>query len=93
MKLNTDGSLTITAHAAKAVCGGTDDLHYDLATAAETGTVTSSGTVRMLTGAVKEQAVSHADVSNRLARDSWGRIFMVTGPLRSITALTEEYHP
>lgn len=92
-KLNADGSLAIAAHAAKVVCGGTDDLHYSVATATEFGTVTPSGAVRMLTGAVKEQTVPHADVGSRLAQDKWGRIFMVNGPLRAVTALTEEYHP
>lgn len=90
---NADGSLTITAHRATVVCGGLDDLHYREATATETGTVTSSGTVEMLTGAVKEQTVDHSDVSARLAKDSWGRIFMVTGQLTDITGLTEMYHP
>jgi hypothetical protein len=75
------------------VCGGLDDLHYDIAAATETGTVAPSGTVQMLTGVVKEQTVPHADVSARLKSDDWGRIFMVTGPLNQITALTEMYHP
>jgi len=92
-KENTDGSLTITAHRATVVCGGPDDLHYDVATPAETATVTPSGVVEMLSGAVKEQTVAHANVSARLAQDEWGRIFMVTGKLTAIAALTEMYHP
>lgn len=75
------------------VCGGPDDLHYDVATPIETGTVTPYGAVEMLTGTVKEQTVAHADVSGRLATDEWGRIFMVTGKLTAIAALTEMYHP
>lgn len=93
MKANADGSLTVTAHHASVVCGGLDDLHYNIATVTETGTVTPAGTVRMLTGASQEQTVAHADVSSRLATDNWGRIFMVQGPLTAITALTEMYHP
>jgi hypothetical protein len=92
-KENTDGSLTITAHRATVVCGGPDDLHYDVATPTETATVTPSGTVEMLTGVVKEQTVAHANVNARLAKDEWGRIFMVTGKLTAIAALTEMYHP
>jgi hypothetical protein len=92
-KENTDGSLTITAHRATVVCGGPDDLHYDVATPTETATVTPSGTVEMLTSVVKEQTVTHANVSACLAKDEWGRIFMVTGKLTAIAALTELYHP
>lgn len=92
-KLNSDGSLIITAHRATVVCGGPDDLHYDVATATETGTVTPTGTLKMLYGNVQTQAVSHADFSARLKADRWGRIFMVTGPLTAITALAEMYHP
>lgn len=93
VKANADGSLTVTAHHASVVCGGLDDLHYNIATVTETGTVTPAGTVRMLAGASQEQTVAHADVSSRLATDNWGRIFMVQGPLTAITALTEMYHP
>lgn len=92
-KENSDGSVTITAHRATVVCGGVDDLHYDITAATEKGTVTPSGKVQMLTGVVQEQTVPHTDVSARLAADDWGRIFMVTGPLSGITALTEMYHP
>lgn len=93
MKANAGGSLTITGHRATVICGGPDDLHYNVATANETGDVTPAGTVQMLTGASQEQIVGHADVSARLAKDTWGRIFMVNGPLTAITALTEMYHP
>lgn len=93
VKANADGSLTVTAHHASVVCGGLDDLHYNIATVTETGTVTPAGTVRMLAGASQEQTVAHADVSSGLATDNWGRIFMVQGPLTAITALTEMYHP
>jgi hypothetical protein len=92
-KENSDGSVAITAHRATVVCGGPDDMHYNVATATETGTVTPAATVQMLTGVVKEQTVAHADVSARLAQDKWGRIFMLKGPLTSISALTEMYHP
>ncbi|MGH3170609.1 MAG: hypothetical protein ACRDN0_32620 [Trebonia sp.] len=92
-KENSDGSLVITAHSAKVVCGGTDDLHYDVATAAETGTVTSSGTVQVLGSNIQEQTIPHSEFSARLASDQWGRIFMVTGPLSGITKLAEMYHP
>jgi hypothetical protein len=68
-------------------------MHYDVASPTETGTVTPAGTVEMLTGVVTEQAVAHANVSARLAKDEWGRIFMVTGKLTAITSLTEMYHP
>jgi hypothetical protein len=75
------------------VCGGVDDLHYDIATATETGTVTASGIVQVLGSDIQEQTIAHADFSARLASDQWGRIFMVTGPLTGITTLKEMYHP
>ena len=93
MRKNADGSLTVATRRATLICGGPDDLHYKVATAIKIGTVTPSGTVKMLTSPVREQTVPHAEVNTRLESDIWGRVFMVTGPLTAITTLTEMYHP
>lgn len=95
-KENPDGSLSFTAHPAKVVCGGPDDLHYDVATSTETGTVTPSGTVQMIATTAtgpEDRSVPPADFSSSLAADRWGRIFRVTGPLAAVTTLVEMYHP
>ena len=92
-KESANGALAITAHRATVVCGGVDDLHYDIATPTESGTVTPAGIVQVLGSNIQEQTIAHADFSARLASDQWGRIFMVTGPLTGITILKEMYHP
>lgn len=92
-KESSNGALTITAHRSSVVCGGPDDMHYNVAAATQTADVTPSATVRMLTSYVQLETVPHAAFSASLKDDVWGRIFMVTGPLSAITALTEMYHP
>lgn len=92
-RANSDGSLSVTLHRATVLCGGPDDLHYDIATASQTGTVTPSGKLQMLTSALQEQAVARAAFGSRLSTDERGRIFEVIGTLSDITALTEMYHP
>ena len=92
-KEGSGGALTITTHRASVVCGGPDDMHYNVAAATQTAEVTPSATVRVLDSSVHLETVPHMAFNTSLKYDTWGRIFMVTGPLGAITALTEMYHP
>jgi hypothetical protein len=89
------GALTVTGQRAKLVCGGPDDLSYDVAAG-----VTTTG--RVLAGApivtfplrtMAPAAISAGQLPGYVASHQSLGIFLVTGPLTGITGLREEYHP
>lgn len=90
-----DGSLTVSAHPATMVCGGEDDLHYDIGTATEVVQLQPGGTIQVLGsyGSPPLRALSPAQFPAYLASDFGTRIFLVTGPLSDATAIQEQYHP
>lgn len=93
---NADGSLALTIHPATLVCGGPDDLHYDVAASTETATVTPSATVQVFVNGSSptgEVTISHSELSGYVKPDKWGNIFQVTGSLTAITALEGMFHP
>lgn len=93
---NADGSLALTIHPATLVCGGPDDLHYDVAASTETATVTPSATVQVFVSGSSpagEMTIPHSELSGYVKQDAWGDIFQVTGSLTAITALEGMFHP
>lgn len=89
----SDGALTITGHAAKMVCGGPDDVHYDIG-AAETVHVPGSGTFQVWDQAANgDRTIAHRAVAAYLAGDQNTRVFLITGTTDDATQVAEQYHP
>lgn len=97
VQAGADGSLTVTGSPAALVCGGLDDLHYDVSGSIVTGHVVPSAAITViplptLPGKPFE-SLRTRQLAGYLASDEDTRIFLVTGPLSRITGLQEEYHP
>lgn len=94
VKSGMDGSLTLTGNPATVVCGGPDDLHYNLATTTVTGHVLPGASITVFPlPAMHPVAIGAGKLASYLATDKDTRIFLITGPLSRITGLQEEYHP
>jgi hypothetical protein len=90
-----DGSLSLTGNPATLVCGGFDDLHYNVATTTESAHVDPGATITVWPVTVRNPPVSIGPykLASYLATDTGTRIFLVTGPLGRITGLAEQFHP
>ena len=88
-----DGSLTVTGNRATMVCGGADDFHYDFAAATVTGQVTPSAALKVLNSSLQDTPITHAKFPAYLKTDQNVRVFIYSGPLTAITALSEQFHP
>ena len=88
-----DGSLTVTGNRATMVCGGADDFHYDFAAATVTGQVTPSASLRVLSSSLQDIPITHAKFPSYLKADQNVRVFIYSGPLTAISALSEQFHP
>jgi len=88
-----DGSLTVTGNRATMVCGGADDFHYNFAAATVTGQVTPSAAVQVLNASLQDIPITHAKFPSYLKTDMNVRVFIYSGPLAAITALSEQFHP
>lgn len=94
VKAGTSGSLTLTGNLVTLVCGGPDDLHYDIAATTVTAHVIPCASVMIFPlPAMHLEAIRPYQLASYLASDEDTRIFLVTGPLSRITGLQEEYHP
>jgi hypothetical protein len=90
---NANGSLTVTGNRATVVCGGPDDYHYNVGAAVVTGDVLFNATLRVLTPTTDLETLTLPLFASYIPDDHNSRIFMVTGALTGITALSEVYHP
>lgn len=89
-----DGWLTLTANPATVVCGGLDDLHYDLAADQVTAQVIPNASVTIFSlSSMQPVTIAPSQLVNYLPTDSGTRTFLVSGPLSAITNLQEQYHP
>ena len=94
VKAGTNGALTLTGNPATVVCGGPDDLHYDIATTTVTAHVIPRASIMVFPiPAMHLETIGPYRLASYLASDQDTRIFLVTGPLSRITGLQEEYHP
>jgi hypothetical protein len=88
------GALTLTANPATLVCGGPDDLHYNVATTTLTAHLTAGASIKVFPVAQMHYLpLKASQLARYLATDADTRIFLVTGPLTAITALAEQFHP
>jgi hypothetical protein len=90
----TGGALTLTANPATLVCGGVDDLHYNVATTTVTAHLIAGATIQVFpVSNMSYKSLPPSGLASYLAADGDTRIFLVTGPLTAITALSEQFHP
>jgi hypothetical protein len=90
------GALTLTVSPAKLICGGPDDSHYDVARNIETAHVAPNATIEVFpttSGQMRDVPIQASQLSSYLKTDHDTRIFLVGGPVSSITSLQEQYHP
>ena len=93
---STGGALTLIASPAKLICGGPDDSHYNVAKNIVTAHVLSNASIEVFpttTGQMRDVPIRASQLSSYLKTDSDTRIFLVGGPVASITSLQEQYHP
>jgi hypothetical protein len=94
VKPASGGALTLTANPATLVCGGVDDLHYDVATTTVTAHVVPGASIQVFPVTnMSYKPLPASGLASYLATDGDTRIFLVTGPLTAITALAEQFHP
>ena len=91
--MNTDGSLVITGQVATMVCGGPDDFHYTMASQIITGHAVANADVRVLNSTQQDVPIAHVKFPAYIVNDTNIRVFIYTGPLTAITALSEQWHP
>jgi hypothetical protein len=92
----TGGALTLVASPAKLICGGPDDSHYDVAKNLVTAHVLPNASIEVFpttTGQMRDVPIKASQLSSYLKTDSDTRIFLVGGPVASISSLQEQYHP
>jgi hypothetical protein len=88
------GLLTLSANPATVVCGGPDDLHYDVSGTTVTCYVVPTATISVFDlSAMSSKPIAVSKFRAYLATDRGTRTFLVTGPLTGIDALVEQYHP
>jgi hypothetical protein len=86
----------VQVHPARLTCGGPDDLSYVPSDTTEQLTLASNADVRVLVfggAGPEDRRISPSRLVAWLRHDRTGRIFRVAGPLASVTAMTEMYHP
>jgi hypothetical protein len=90
---NSNGSLTIHGYAEVIVCGGPDDFHFNT-TAPEMGqTVPDASIVTFPVTQMKPESIKPSQLASYLKTDGDTKIFLVGGPVASISSLQEQYHP
>jgi hypothetical protein len=88
------GALTVTGQAAKLVCGGPDDFHWNTVTATETGhTVPSASIETFPTSKMAPEPIKASQLAAYLKTDQDTKIFLIGGPLSAMTSLQEQFHP
>jgi hypothetical protein len=88
------GALTVTGQAAKLVCGGPDDFHWNPVTATETGhTVPTAKIETFPTSKMAPESIAASQLAAYLKTDDDTKIFLIGGPLSAMTSLQEQFHP
>jgi hypothetical protein len=88
------GALTVTGQAAKLVCGGPDDFHWNTVTATETGhTVPTAKIETFPTSKMAPEPIKASQLAAYLRTDDDTKIFLIGGPLSAMTSLQEQFHP
>jgi hypothetical protein len=88
------GALTVTGQAAKLVCGGPDDFHWNTVTATETGhTVPTAKIETFPTSKMAPEPIKASQLAVYLKTDDDTKIFLIGGPLSAMTSLQEQFHP
>jgi hypothetical protein len=93
---STGGALTLVASPAKLICGGPDDSHYDVAKNLVTAHVLPNASIEVFpttTGQMRDVPIKASQLSSYLKTDSDTKIFLVGGPVASISSLQEQFHP
>ncbi len=93
---STNGALTLIASPAKLICGGPDDSHYDVAKNVETAHVLAGASIEVFpttTGQMRDVPIKASQLNSYLKTDHDTKIFLVGGPVASISSLQEQYHP
>ena len=90
------GALTLTGSPAKLICGGPDDSHYDVAKNIVTAHVLPNASIEVFpttTGQMRDGPIKASQLNSYLQNDHATKIFLVGGPVASISSLQEQYHP
>lgn len=88
------GALTVTGQAAKLVCGGPDDFHWNTVTATEIGhTVPTAKIETFPTSKMAPEPIKASQLAAYLKTDDDTKIFLIGGPLSAMTSLQEQFHP
>jgi hypothetical protein len=93
---STGGALTLIASPAKLICGGPDDSHYNVAKNIVTAHLLSNASIEVFpttTGQMREVPIKASQLNGYLKTDGDTKIFLVGGPVSSITSLQEQFHP
>ena len=93
---STGGALTLIASPAKLICGGPDDSHYNVAKNIVTAHLLSNASIEVFptsTGQLREVPIKAGQLNGYLKTDGDTKIFLVGGPVSSITSLQEQFHP
>jgi hypothetical protein len=86
------GSLTLTAHPARLVCGARDDSRFAVSPATVTAHVTGGASITVFSGpGALPEPITPARLPAYLASDRDTRPFLVTGPLNAISGLHEQF--
>jgi hypothetical protein len=89
-----NGALTLTGQAAKLVCGGADDFHWNTVTATQTAHAVPTVSIQVFpVTKMSPQSIQPSQLAAYLKTDSDTKIFLVGGPLSAITSLQEQFHP
>ena len=90
------GALTLTGSPAKLICGGPDDSHYDVAKNIVTAHVLPTASIEVFpttTGQMRDVPIKASQLNSYLQTDHDTKIFLVGGPVASISRLQEQFHP
>jgi hypothetical protein len=88
------GALTVTGQAAKLVCGGPDDFHWNTVTATETGHSVPTAKIETFpTSKMAPEPIKASQLAAYLKTDDDTKIFLIGGPLSAMTSLQEQFHP
>jgi hypothetical protein len=86
------GSLTLTAHPARLVCGARDDSRFAVSPATVTAHVIPGASITVFPGpGARPEPITPARLPAYLASDQDTRPFLVTGPLNAISGLHEQF--
>jgi hypothetical protein len=93
---NPRHGLTVTGQTVRVHCGGPDDLQYIATGKHFTGHLVPDAKINVLTfgtSGIEFPKLAESKFSHWVATDRNSGIYAVTGPVKAIRALQEEYHP